>query len=235
MAAVLLMRRVGVQIAPSLMLSATTLSTIAVRVNDPAMADSGSYHHGDLRAALLRVADIEIERTGYEGLSLRRLAGLAGVSYGAPYRHFETREALLFELALGGARMLEAAYQAAAQGDDGPTRRLKGICRAYIALAHDRPQLFRLMFVSEILKTAPFKGAWAKALEGPFQAFRQALAGALRDERKADIDTVTLSCWATIHGLALLRMTGRLDRFEENPDAAAMLVESVLDDMLGRL
>ena len=59
------------------------------------MKDDSSYHHGDLRAALIKAATAEIEHGGYENLSLRELADSVGVSRGAPYRHFADRRALL--------------------------------------------------------------------------------------------------------------------------------------------
>ncbi len=54
-----------------------------------------AYHHGDLKRALLSAASAALEKFGYEGLSLRSLAAEAGVSTGAPYRHFPSREALI--------------------------------------------------------------------------------------------------------------------------------------------
>jgi hypothetical protein len=61
-----------------------------------------NYHHGDLRAAVLKAAASEIERRGFETLSLRELASLIGVAHSAPYRHFADRDALLAALAAQG-------------------------------------------------------------------------------------------------------------------------------------
>ena len=60
------------------------------------------YHHGDLRAALLAAAAVQIERGGYENLSLRELAASLAVSRAAPYRHFVDRRALLVALVTQG-------------------------------------------------------------------------------------------------------------------------------------
>ncbi|MEU8140253.1 helix-turn-helix domain-containing protein, partial [Streptodolium elevatio] len=49
---------------------------------------SGSYHHGDLRTACLRAARDLLEEDGSAALSLRAVARRAGVSTGAPYRHY---------------------------------------------------------------------------------------------------------------------------------------------------
>jgi AcrR family transcriptional regulator len=69
-----------------------------------------AYHHGDLRAAILKAAASEIERDGFETLSLRQLAASIGVAHSAPYRHFVDREALLAALAALGFDELLKRY-----------------------------------------------------------------------------------------------------------------------------
>src|SRR5580704_19469733 len=54
-----------------------------------------SYHHGDLRDALVQAALQEAERGGPEAISIKALAKKLGVSQPAPYRHFADRGALL--------------------------------------------------------------------------------------------------------------------------------------------
>jgi len=61
----------------------------APRGRPPRKAGS-SYHHGDLRHAMLVAAGALIEEEGVDGLSLRECARRAGVSHGAPAHHFGT-------------------------------------------------------------------------------------------------------------------------------------------------
>src|SRR5438445_6807467 len=58
-----------------------------------------AYHHGDLRAALLRAAEAILAERGVEGFSLRETARRAGVSSGAPKHHFRDVRALLTAIA----------------------------------------------------------------------------------------------------------------------------------------
>ena len=58
-----------------------------------------TYHHGDLRTAVLAAAGELIENEGLDSLSVREAARRAGVSHNAPYRHFPDRDALLAALA----------------------------------------------------------------------------------------------------------------------------------------
>jgi AcrR family transcriptional regulator len=115
------------------------------------MKDDSSYHHGDLHAALVNAAAVEIERGGYESLSLRELAESVGVSRTAPYRHFADRRALLAAVALDGFERLTAIYRRAMGSGNNPRDRLAAAGRGYLRFAAERPQMFRLMFVSDLL------------------------------------------------------------------------------------
>ena len=70
-----------------------------------------TYHHGDLRKALLRSSSRILEKEGLTGLSLREAACRAGVSHNAPYRHFPDRERLLAGIAAEGFAILGEALR----------------------------------------------------------------------------------------------------------------------------
>ncbi len=65
-----------------------------------------SYHHGNLKQELIDCACRLCERDGYTKLSIRTLAKESGVSQTAPYRHFETKEALYASVAQDGFNKL---------------------------------------------------------------------------------------------------------------------------------
>ena len=79
-----------------------------------------SYHHGDLRAALIAAAEATLAETGVEGFSLRQVAKRVGVSHSAPAHHFGDTQRLLCALAAEGFRRFREAMlarQAAAAPD----------------------------------------------------------------------------------------------------------------------
>lgn len=84
-------------------------------------SDRRSYHHGDLRAALLRSALDLLDADGADALSLRAVARHAGVSANAPYRHYQDKEALLAALAAHGFTELKARFEEASDGSKGGT------------------------------------------------------------------------------------------------------------------
>ena len=67
----------------------------------------GAYHHGDLRAALLRATTALVKKSGPEAVTMRAVATRAGVSEAAPYHHFADKEALF-------AAVVEAEHAAVA-------------------------------------------------------------------------------------------------------------------------
>lgn len=98
-----------------------------------------TYHHGELRPALLRAAAKILEEEGRDAISLRDLARRAGVSHAAPYRHFADRPALLAALAEEGFALLAAELQGKPWRDQ---------AAAYVRFALANPERFRLMFIS---------------------------------------------------------------------------------------
>ena len=74
-----------------------------------------TYHHGDLRTALVSAAE-GLLASGAT-LSLRAVAKAAGVSHAAPYHHFANLDALLAAVATRGFHDLAADMEAAHPGD----------------------------------------------------------------------------------------------------------------------
>jgi len=100
-----------------------------------------TYHHGDLRAALLKAAARTLEKDGPDAISLRDLARGAEVSHNAPYRHFSDRRALLDALAAEGYAQLADALR-------GKPWREQAV--AYVRFALATPERFRLMFTRPV-------------------------------------------------------------------------------------
>lgn len=150
-----------------------------------------TYHHGDLSAALLRVAAKSLEKHGPGAISLRDAARRAGVSHNAPYRHFPNREALLVALAAEGFAMLGERLR-------GQPAREMG--EAYVRFALEQPQRFRLMFGGALpLAKYPQLGTAAKVAH-------EALLAALREMPRPEL--AAAAGWSLVHGLAHLLLDG---------------------------
>lgn len=115
-----------------------------------------SYHHGDLRAALLVLAEDTLRDRGSAELSLRELAREAGVSPAAPSRHFKTKQVLLDALAMEGFdRLTTVMTEALEQAGDSFAQRLTALARTYVTFAIGNAALLELMFSRKHEPTAP--------------------------------------------------------------------------------
>ncbi|MDT7727558.1 MAG: hypothetical protein QOI21_4134 [Actinomycetota bacterium] len=109
---------------------------------------SGKYHHGDLRAELVRASLDVIAEQGMRGFSVAEVARRAEVSPGAPYRHFPDRESLLAEVACTVACQLTDRVRAAAGTHADPVEALAAAAGAYTAYLIERRAGMHVVFAA---------------------------------------------------------------------------------------
>jgi AcrR family transcriptional regulator len=163
-----------------------------------------TYHHGDLRAALVRTAMELLEEGGESALSLRAVARRAGVSPAAPYRHYADREALVSAVAAVGYRELAERLAAAHPSPSTPDQ-LVSVAIAYVQFALDRPALFRIMFGEPCDRDNDQRIAATAAVSQYVRAIVE------RSFPQAEADALATAIWALVHGLAVLHLDGKLD------------------------
>lgn len=171
-----------------------------------------TYHHGDLRSALLQQAVLTIGTAGAANLSLRDLAAQLGVSHAAVYRHFGDKAALMEAVAIHGFELLEAAVAAAGAGLDGdPVQQLASQGAAYVGLAVHHPGHFAAMFAPQA-PLQPANSAVQAAANRAYQLLVDTVMRHLRasDGQQAGVQAEALRCWALVHGLACLHLSGHL-------------------------
>jgi len=107
------------------------------------------YHHGNLRATLLSAAETTLREQGLDQVSLRALAREAGVSHGAPRRHFPDRQALLGALVADGyERLADELTTAIEQAGDDFAAAFQAAGSAFVRFATEDSALLDLMFTS---------------------------------------------------------------------------------------
>jgi len=187
-----------------------------------------TYHHGDLRAALVAAALHILETKGLAALSLRAVSRAVGVSQTAPYRHFPDRRALVAAVAAEGFRRLQTAMQEAMAS--GPGRLgFKDVARAYVGFGRANPALYRVMFGPEVANTdeLPELAETSGSALGFVQAGLEQLqaAGLVRAGDAAVMATVA---WASLHGLVSIVLDGHsqgaASREDELLEAISQLV-----------
>jgi len=177
-----------------------------------AVTGKKSYHHKDLRNALLSAAIPVLKEKGAIGLGMRELATLTGVSHGAPYRHFSDKTALLEAIAAQGyARLSEACDVARNKYPQQPLLALEEAGVGYLLFVVKNPEMAKLMF-SGVLPPARWGSELRQASERAVHDLWQIIelgkqAGIYTD---VDSDDLTIASLAMVHGLSMFLAGGLL-------------------------
>ncbi|HEX7791080.1 MAG TPA: TetR/AcrR family transcriptional regulator [Afipia sp.] len=191
----------------------------------------GSYHHGNLKEALVQAALDLIANKGPAGFTFAEAARSAGVSPAAPYRHFRDRDELLASVAQQGFELFDARLTAA--WDDGrpdtPTA-FQRVGKAYLAFARENPAYYSAMFEAGLpLEANP---ALLVASERAFAVIRAAserLAGmAPPNVPRPPAMMMALHIWSMSHGIASLFGRGDSARRKLPMSAEDLLEAGVL-------
>lgn len=191
------------------------------------MGEHGSYHHGDLRATLIREAVEMLASGGEAGVTLREVARRAGVSHNAPYRHFRNKEALLVAVATDGYRRLARELQGAEARSDSGQPAIRALTRAYVRFHLDHRALLETMLERRSRPVDPeLDGARREAI-GPLVD----AAGEL--ERVADPERTALALWASAVGaIRVIEPPDGLDR-QAQTEYLVSFLDLILDSLIG--
>jgi AcrR family transcriptional regulator len=171
-----------------------------------AMPVKKTYHHGNLRAALIQAGLELIAQKGVRGLTLREIGAHVGVSRMAAYRHFTDKANLLAAIREAGFEEFAAALESGrdAAGPESLAR-IRGMGVAYVLFARRHPAYFEVMFGS-----TPEEGDAqpCEAEKRAFQILESAIAegqskGALR---KGNTRLMASAAWSIVHGISALKL-----------------------------
>lgn len=168
-----------------------------------------TYHHGDLRASLVREARSALRTTGMRELSLRSVAHAVGVTHPAAYHHFRSREALLATVAAEALDELCAVLEEAERSSEvGPREAIIAIASAYVGWAMDNPSLFRVAFSEELWDKTPYPELRAASDRASGPVLRQVRALTPQD---SDLTReLSVLIWCQAHGTAALAVNRQL-------------------------
>jgi len=176
----------------------------------------GSYHHGDLRSALINAGERVLASTGVEGFSLRQVAREVGVSHSAPAHHFGDTAGLLGAMAADGFRRFLAAMVKRQEGaPKDPREKIIASAFGYLDFAQASPALFRLMFRSDLNKkpTPELQQAAELAFEHLASDIKRIRNKSPYDDPQAMKDV--MAAWSMVHGFADLMISGRMIPVQE--------------------
>jgi AcrR family transcriptional regulator len=175
----------------------------------PGMAPkTKTYHHGNLKEALISAGLKILSEQGIERLSLRNVAKRVGVSHTAPYNHFSNKQALLAAISTAGHEQL---YQTLLNTFEkirySSTDIISEIAWSYLQFALDDPGRFKLLF----------SGALEEEREHP-EYVETSLKNIARLEEiivfcqnkgqiaGGKVESIAIRLWSSVHGFAHLAL-----------------------------
>ena len=204
------------------------MAVLAKRRRSPRTAKP--YHHGDLRRVLIDAA-LKLAEEGGE-ISVREAARRTGVSPGAPFRHFPSRDALMMAVAEEAQRRFRAEIEAAlAQAPvDDPLERFRFLGLAYLRWAMKNPAHFEIISTGRYFdysKASELTRDNAELIALMAQMLSEAAArGQLR---ALDLKEVQIAGRALVYGFARMNIDRHFPRWGVADDAIERTAEAVLD------
>jgi AcrR family transcriptional regulator len=193
----------------------------------------GSYHHGDLKNALIQAGSQILVEEGIGALSLRKVASRAGVSHSAPYAHFSDKQALVAAISTEGFRQLYERLKAAAEANrSDPAGMLVEVAHAYLSFALDSPAFFKVMF-SGILEQEKAYPEFVAMSKKNFQL----LVELVEQGQKAGVlpmgppDRTAISIWSIVHGYTALMIDRQIPGSLRASQDLKELLSQVLDQV----
>jgi AcrR family transcriptional regulator len=190
------------------------------------------YHHGDLRRVLIDAALQLVGEGGPEAVSVREAARRAGVSPGAPFRHFPSRDALMRAVAEEAQRRfraeIEAGLAGAPAGD--PLRRFRCLGLAYLRWAMRNPTHFEIISSRRFFdhdRAAAVSRDNAELIELTERTLAEAFAAG--QLRPADLKQVQIAGRALVYGFARMNIDGHFPRWGVDAAGAEQTAEAILD------
>jgi AcrR family transcriptional regulator len=196
-----------------------------------------AYHHGDLRQALIDAALTIAEQRGLDQVTVREAGQRAGVSSGAPFRHFPTKIALMTAVAEEAMRRFRgeiATAMAEAEGSD-PLDRFRALGTAYLRWVIRNPTHFEVISTRRAIDFDA-----SETLVSLNEEIRTMMVVLLEEARAAgqlravDLDTVPLQARALVYGLARMWIDGQFAQWGGQAQAEALMQQS-LDSFLALL
>ena len=172
------------------------------------MQSKTSYHHGNLKHALIEAGIEIVNESGEAGLSLRKTAARCGVSSAAPYSHFASKEDMIEAMQDYVTEKFMEYLKEAVRACEAPYTDEGIVCfgRSYIRFFLENPNYFTFLFSQSCMKINLSASCTQTDNFAPYEYFRQIiLEYNQRNHKELSADEQELQIirlWATAHGIA---------------------------------
>lgn len=187
-----------------------------------------TYHHGDLRVALIEAADQMIAESGIEQFSLRAAAKRADVTPGAPAHHFGSARGLLTEVAILAFERLSSYLERAGRFNNA-AEDMRAVTLAFVQFALDFPGHYRLMLRKDLVDRT--QSRYKLSADKHAERVKQAIA-AYRGKQGLNLQRIEdatdlLSGLSLMHGLANLVLDEKANHFFGDKDSRTFVAKTL--------
>ncbi|MEX0964612.1 MAG: TetR/AcrR family transcriptional regulator [Pseudohongiellaceae bacterium] len=204
------------------------------------MKNSSSYHHGNVKEALLDAAQNYIEDNEGEMISLRGLSREVGVTPSAVYNHFADKNALILAIKIRLYQGFNNFYAKHCPETRDPEKALTEMCLAYFHFSREYPSQFRFLFTSSL----PMEWSTDETIEVSCRCIVKvrSLVFAIHNKyqlqcSEEEVVNATLLIWSQLHGIVTLRNSGLIAAavtHQKWPSSCALVedvqVEKLIED-----
>lgn len=195
-----------------------------------------SYHHGDLKKALIDAGIDILKQEGLHGLSLRSAALKAGVSHSAPYAHFEDKQALIAAISTKGlTQLFDKLSRIAHQYEEHPLAQLYEVAWAYAEFALQQTGLFKVIFSSAIEREHDYPD-FVEISHRNFNLIVEVVKNNQKSGilHQRDPHLLAVSIWSMVHGFISLFLEKQIPSHILTKYEIEGLIKEVLDQMMTR-
>lgn len=165
-----------------------------------------SYHHGDLKNALIQAGIKILAEDGLKGFSLRKVAREAGVTHSAPYAHFTDKQALIAAISTDGYQKVFNRFVLIKETyPNDVLRQFIEIAWAYVSFGFEEPDHFKITFSASVEREREYPDLvemTGKTFNELKQLVIRCQEAGLIDE--GDADLMALTVWSQVHGFVNL-------------------------------
>ncbi len=182
-----------------------------------------SYHHGELRQALIDAARLLIKERQGNDFSLSDACRRAGVSTAAPYRHFADKTEIINEVvAQGFVDMTNRFRKAAGAFEPGARERITAVGEVYLTFATAEPALFRMMFGQRPNPSAD-DGATLQGKACFAYVLQEVIDYCTLNRVEGDAQLIALQLWTLVHGASSLTIDDDYKKVVPQVDVSRMI------------
>jgi AcrR family transcriptional regulator len=190
-----------------------------------------TYHHGNLKEALISAGLEILTENGIEGLSLRSVAKRIGVSHAAPYNHFPDKQALLAAMSTAGhEKFHQTLLETFEKFKDTSPEIIVEIGWVYLQFAKEDPGRFKLMF-SGALEEEHNHPAYMEISGKSIALFEEIIAFCQRKGQLTPgrVDHLAIKLWSSVHGFATLMLENQFPpQYLQGEDIKELLKDVIL-------